>query len=359
MLSVEVQGGTGGIDLELSLEAHPGACLAIAGPSGAGKTTALRIIAGLARPDRGHVRCGDEVWLDTERGIDLPPERRRCGYMFQDYALFPRMRAWQNVAYGLEGVTRGERRAAAERHLGRFGVADLAEARPGRLSGGERQRVALARTLASSPRALLLDEPLSALDARSRPRAARELAEILAELSVPTLLVTHDFGEAALLGDQVAVLDGGRVVQRGTAEELAAGPRSAFVADLTGAVVLSGVARPQADGLTAIDLDGGGRILSVDHGSGPTAVSVYPWEIELEPSGREHVGSAQNRLPAEVRTVTSIGGRVRVGLAASQALTADVTPVAVRKLGLVPGRRVTAVWKAAATRIVSTVEEPG
>ena len=354
MLHLSAQGRAAGIEVELDLSAQAGTCLAIAGPSGAGKTTALRIVAGLVKPERGFVSCDDEVWLDTTRGIDLAPERRRCGYMFQEYALFPQMRAWQNVAFGLDSVPRSERRQRAEAQLERFGILELADARPRKLSGGERQRVALARALATDPRALLLDEPLSALDTRTRSHAARELASTFSELSVPTLLVTHDFEEAALLGNRVAVIESGRVVQQGSAAELSARPRSAAVADLTGAVVLSGSATRRDDGMTAVELERGGTIFSVDPGSGATAVSVHPWEIELEPIENRHAGSAQNRLPAEVTTITPIGGRVRVGLAASQGLTADVTPKAIESLGLAPGSRVTAVWKAAATRVVST-----
>ena len=184
-------------------------------------------------------------------GATSRPELRGCGYVFQDYALFGHMQVWQNVAYGLRGMSRGERRRRADELLERFGIAALASARPATLSGGERQRVALARALAPAPRALLLDEPLSALDARTRASASRELAAVLREASVPALLVTHDFTEAAVLGDRVAVIDGGRIVQEGTAGELAAAPASAFVADFTGAVVLTGVAREgdrRADG---------------------------------------------------------------------------------------------------------------
>jgi molybdate transport system ATP-binding protein len=271
----------------------------------------------------------------------LPPERRRCGYVFQDYALFGHMSAWRNVAFA--GVSRPEAVALLER----FGLGARADARPAELSGGERQRVAVARALARDPDVLLLDEPLSALDPRTRASAARELAAVLRESGVPALLVTHDFHEAASLGDVVGVLDGGRIVQMDAAAELSARPASAFVADFTGAVVLTGVASPGA--VTTVALDGGGTVVSTDEASGPVAASVFPWEIVLERDVA--VSSAQNHLAVEVVSVTEFGGRARVALSAGQPLVAEVTAAAVRDLELVPGARVTATWKAAATRL--------
>jgi molybdate transport system ATP-binding protein len=232
-------------------------------------------------------------------------------------------------------------------------MADLAEARPRTLSGGERQRVALARALAREPGVLLLDEPLAALDTRTRASAARELGAVLREVEVPALLVTHDFGEAAQLGDRVGVIDAGHVIQEGTPSELAAEPRSAFVADFTGAVVLTGTARGGAGGLTLVELDGGGQVSSTDAGYGPVAVSVYPWEIAIEPAGEAAHGSSQNRLAAEVLSVTTVGNRVRLGLATPQPLAAEVTTASAEALGLRAGVRVTASWKAAATRLVA------
>jgi molybdate transport system ATP-binding protein len=297
------------------------------------------------------VEAGDETWLDTRRGVDLPPERRRCGYLFQEYALFPHLSAWQNVAYPLRGSDRRQRAAAL---LDRFGMGALADARPGTLSGGERQRVALARALAREPDVLLLDEPLSALDARTRAGAVRELGALLRDADIPAVLVTHDFAEAAALGDRVAIVDAGRMLQEGTPSELAAAPQSAFVADFTGAVVLTGTARGGPDGLTHVALDGGGAVTSTDRGDGPVAVSVYPWEIAIEPAGEAPHGSTQNRLAAEVLSVTVVGNRVRLGLAGPQPLAAEITRASADALGLRPGVRVTASWKAAATRLVAT-----
>jgi molybdate transport system ATP-binding protein len=353
VLRAEASTKLGVLELEVALEVRAGECLALAGPSGAGKTSVLRIAAGLVRPERGLVEANGETWLDTERGVDVPPERRRCGYVFQEYALFPHLSAWQNVAYPLHGLARARRRERALELLSRFGLRELADARPRTLSGGERQRVALARALARKPDVLLLDEPLSALDARTRASASRELAAVLRDVEVPALLVTHDFGEAAQLGDRVGVIDAGRVVQEGTPSELAGAPRTAFVADFTGAVVLTGVAERLPDGLTAVALDGGGTVTSTDVFEGPVAVSVYPWEIAIEPAGEPVHGSTQNRLPAEVLSVTNVGNRVRLGLAGPQPMAAEITEPAAQELGLRTGSRVTASWKAAATRLVA------
>jgi molybdate transport system ATP-binding protein len=351
MLRAEVVSALRDFELALELEAQPGACLALVGPSGAGKSTVLRAIAGLHRPDRGRVALAEDVWLETAVGTDLPPERRSCGYLFQDYALFPHLTAWRNVAFGLEGVPRAERRRRAEAALARFGVAGLADASPATLSGGERQRVGLARALARDPAVLLLDEPLAALDARTAAAAARELGATLARTAAPTVLVTHDFAEAALLADEIAVIDRGRIVQRGTAGELSARPVSAFVADFAGASVLFGVASPSS-GATIVDLDGGGSVASSDRVAGPVGVAVYPWEITLEPAGAAPHGSALNRLEARVSSVTEVGNRARIGLLASQPFAAEITTESVRRLGLAPGAVVTATWKATATRLV-------
>jgi molybdopterin-binding protein len=353
VLRFETQTRRGDLELDVVLSVERGECLALAGPSGAGKTSILRVAAGLLRPVHGNVRANESTWLDTARGIDVPPDRRRCGYVFQDYALFPHLSAWQNVAYPLRGLSRHDRRARALGLLERFGLTDRADARPRTLSGGERQRVALARALARRPDVLLLDEPLSALDSRTRAAAGRELSALLRESEAPAVLVTHDFAEAAQLGDRVGIIDRGRVIQVGTASQLAAAPRSAFVADFTGAVVLTGTARAGGGGLTEVTLDGGGTVATPDAGEGAVAVSIYPWEIAIESPGEAPHGSAQNRLDAEVVSITTVGNRVRLGLLGPQPLVAEITQDSVDRMGLEPGARVTASWKAAATRLVT------
>ncbi len=351
MLAVDVATRLGDVELEVELSVPAGECLALAGPSGAGKSSLLRIAAGLVRPERGLVRCGERTWLDTEAGTQLAPEERRVGFLFQDYALFAHLSAWRNVEYGINGGSRAQRRERAHELLDRFGLAARADARPLTLSGGERQRVALARALAREPELLLLDEPLSALDAATRAHAGRELVALINAAGVPVLMVTHDFGEAALLADRVAVLDHGAVVQTGSATELAAAPASAFVADLTGAVVLTGTAHADR-GLTVVDLDGGGRVVSTDPGTGPVAVTVHPWEISVEKAGSAAGGSARNRVPATVTSVTAVGNRVRVGLMGSQPMVAELTGEAATGLGLAAGVGAVATFKATATRLV-------
>ena len=352
MLRVEVRHRLGALLLDVAITVKRGECLALAGPSGAGKTSVLRVAAGLLRPEQGRVEANGSTWLDTASDADVPADQRRCGYVFQHYALFPHLSAWQNVAYPLRGMSRTERRARALELLERFGLGQHAEARPHTLSGGERQRVAVARALARDPEVLLLDEPLSALDARTRAAAARELTAVLHQSEAPAVLVTHDFAEAAQLGDRVGVIDRGRVVQEGTPSELAARPASAFVADFAGAVVLTGIAHRGPSGSTRVELDGGGAVTSTDAGEGEVAVSVYPWEIAIEPAGEEPHGSAENRLTVEVVSLTTVGSRVRLGLAGPQPLVAEVTSGSAERLGLAAGVRVIATWKAAATRLV-------
>jgi molybdenum ABC transporter ATP-binding protein len=339
-----------GLEVELDVEA--GSCVALVGPSGAGKSTVLRAIAGLHRPEAGRIALDGQVWFDAEGGTDLAPEQRSCGYLFQEYALFPHLTAWRNVAFGLDHLPGDERRAHAEAALERFGVGRLAEQRPTHLSGGERQRVALARALARDPEVLLLDEPLAALDARTAAESGRELSSTLAQVEVPTVLVTHDFADAALLADSVAVIDRGAIVQRGTAGELSARPATSFVADFAGAAVLVGRAHRGESGLTVVDLEGGGTITSTDEVTGDVAAAVYPWEVILETAGTAAKVSAMNHVEGRVASITEIGNRARVGLEIPQPLAAEVTAASIVRLGLAPGTRVAATWKATATRLV-------
>jgi molybdate transport system ATP-binding protein len=313
--------------------------VALVGASGAGKTTVLRAVAGLVRPDRGLIALDEEVWLDAEGGIDLPPEARSVGYVFQDYALFPHLSVRKNVAFG--GAER------VDELLERFGIRQLAQARPVDISGGERQRVALARALARGPAVLLLDEPLSALDAHTRKAVRAELQELLREVRLPTLLVTHDFEDAAALADRIGVVLDGELLQVGTATELVLEPADPFVASLTGSVLLPGRARPGPDGLTEVELDDGTLVFSAERGSGRVGVVLHPWEITLARSAPND--SARNHLRAPIAALVPDGDRVRVRVGP---LTAEITAAAARELELTPGVTVVASFKATGARLV-------
>lgn len=234
--SVRVQLLLGALDLDVQLQGNS-APVAIVGPNGTGKTTLLRTIAGAHRPHAGRISVGDRVLFDSERGIDLMPEARRVGYVPQGYALFPHLNAVDNVAFGApkgQRSARHARRQAALDLLDQLDCRHLAERMPLELSGGEQQRVALARALMIEPDILLLDEPLSALDASARRAMRGYLAEHLRTQQRPAIVVAHDAKDVVALGADVCVLEGGRVVQRGTPSELRAAPASDFVAELFG-----------------------------------------------------------------------------------------------------------------------------
>jgi molybdate transport system ATP-binding protein len=324
--------------LHTALHVDPGT-LAVVGPSGAGKTTLLRAVAGLMRPSTGEIALGDDVWFSTERRINLPPERRAVGLVFQQYALFPHLTAEGNVAFG--------GRARAAEMLDRMGIAHLARVRPADLSGGERQRVALARALARDPRVMLLDEPMAALDPRTRDAVRGELRALLATLERPCLLVTHSFEDAAVLASRVAVMRDGVIVQDGTASDLVARPADAFVAALTGAEVLTGRAARGAGGLTEIALDGGGVVYSDDSLTGEVGVVVHPSEVTLARYAPDD--SALNRIEGPVRSMMALGGRTRVRVGP---VTAEVTTASAERMGFHEGDRAVAVFKASGTRLV-------
>jgi ABC-type sulfate/molybdate transport systems ATPase subunit len=326
--------------LELALDVSR--TVALVGPSGAGKTSALGVVAGLVEPACGRVSLDGERWLDTERGVSLPPERRRVGLVFQDYALFPHLSVSANVAFGACGRD-------VDALLERFRIAHLAAAHPQELSGGERQRVALARALARDPGVLLLDEPLAALDTHTKAEVRHELAELLRELALPTLLVTHDYEDAAALADEVGVLVEGRLRQLGPPAELVARPRDAFVASFTGANLLRGHAHRNGGTLTSIRLASGEELYSADEAEGDVGVVVYPWEVSVARSHEPDADSALNVVRGEVGSLFEVANRVRVRIGP---VTAEVTAASAARLELARGGIAYATFKATGTRLV-------
>jgi molybdate transport system ATP-binding protein len=325
-------------DLELALEVGA-ETVALVGPSGAGKTSVLRAVAGLARPAAGTISCGDDTWFDSVRRIDRRPEQRSVGFVFQEYALFPHLTVAQNVTFG------GGR---ADGLLRRLRIEELASAKPDELSGGERQRVAVARALARDPRVLLLDEPMAALDPHTRGRVRAELHDLLRELRLPTLLVTHDFEDAAALADRVGVLVDGRLRQVGHSTDLLGAPADPFVAEFAGANVLTGVAGAGPDGLTRVELDSGIVVYSTDEAHGKASLIVYPWDVSLGRVAPDD--SALNHLSGEILSLVPIGNRVRVRL---PFLTAEITAASAERLGLRAGETVVASFKATQARLLA------
>ena len=321
---------------DLRLELAVERTVALVGPSGAGKSSVLRAIAGLARPS-GRIALDGEIWLDAD--ICRGPEERRVGLVFQEYALFPHLSVERNVAFG------GKKRVAEL--LERFRISHLAHARPRELSGGERQRVALARALARDPGVLLLDEPLSALDAHTKDAVRLELQELLHAFELPTLIVTHDYEDAAALAGTVGVLVEGQLRQLGSPAQLVSQPKDPFVASFTGANLMRGHAQLLDDGLTRVRLESGEIVYSTDTAYGEVGVVVYPWDVSI---GRIHADdSALNLVRGEIASVTQVGNRVRVRVGP---LTAEVTAASAERLELARGGVAVASFKATGTRLV-------
>ena len=337
----------------LTEELAPGQVLVLFGPSGSGKTTVLRCLAGLDRPDSGVIHFAGETWFDGAAGIHVAPQRRRTGLLFQDHALFPHLSVEENVRYGLHGLPPAEQRARLGEISQLLGIEGLLARRPGQISGGQRQRVALARAIAPRPRLLLLDEPLSALDAPTREELRGELRALLHRLGVPSLVVTHDRTEALALGDRLAVLAEGAVRQVGPVHEVFSAPSDLVVARSVGTenVVPARIVGREA-GLVHVEV-GGARVLAVDpgHVEGEVFACIRAEEVLLE-RAPDAVTSARNQLSGTVTAMSLEGPLVRVTLDCGFRLVALVTRPGAEQVGLAVGRPAVALVKAPAIRLV-------
>lgn len=319
------------------------------GASGSGKTTILRCLAGLERPDQGHVCFGGEVWSDAARKVFLPSRKRRVGLVPQDYALFPHLTVAGNVAYGLSKVETGQRRQRVWEMFSWLGLGGLENRLPGELSGGQQQRVALARALAPRPRLLLLDEPLSALDHPTRLRLRRELRGWLHEAGVPAILVTHDRQEAAVLGDDIIVMHEGRMIQHGPVQEVFSKPVSLDVADILAVeTIMPGEIAEIQDGIATVRVSGA-SLRALADGLPPETKDVFVCiraeDVSLA-TPDHHAASPRNRLPATVTGCFREGPLVRVDLDCGFALAALLTPQGAAELELANGSHVIAEIKA-------------
>ena len=372
MLHVDLETRLNAFHLSLSFSAEPGRTTVLLGESGSGKTTVLRLLAGLLHPQRGHISLNETFYFDSKMHIAVPPAERPFGYVFQDYVLFPHLSVFENIAFGLRAqrlsrqlILRRVGEALEQVHLSGF-----EQRRPSQLSGGQQQRVAIARALALQPELLLLDEPLSALDVQTRREVRHELKRILTEVGITTVLVTHQYLEALVFGHQILVLDAGKVIQQGEQRDLLAYPRSSYVAELIGVNFFRGrIVRQETNAVYAIELQNGAQSVEVvaalkEHtpservpAIGEEAyVIVEPRSITLYQAPPE--SSARNVFRGEIVQVLRLGvslrtdgenEHVRISILLDEdlpPLTAEITEASALRMELHEGKTVYASFKA-------------
>jgi molybdate transport system ATP-binding protein len=350
-LSARFAGGRNGFALEFAIDVAPGETVAVVGESGAGKTTALRGLAGLFRPHSGAIRDGDDVWFDAQTRAFVPASRRGAALVFASGALFGHMTAAENAAFGLRasGVAKDEAHARAMEALDVVGAALLAPRLAATLSSGEEPRVALARAVALRPSVLLLDEPLSSLDVRLRPRVREALRRAIEATRAATVLVTHEPAEAMLFAQRFVVLEAGHVVQSGELDALRRRPATPYVASFAGTNLYRGRARPLGDGSSALGLHDAEIIVQGDF-DGDIGVVVDPDAVAL--SSHPSETSARNRFSGSVETVAADRGAFRVTLASNPPISARVTAHSLEALGAAPGVVLHASFKAVEARVL-------
>lgn len=345
--------GRATITAQLHLPLDPPSVTILFGPSGSGKTTILRCLAGLEQPEAGTISVGDERWFDATARVTVSPQARRLGYMAQDYALFPHYTVEGNIAYGLTGLSSQERKRRIDEVLHLLDIESLARQKPTQLSGGQQQRVALARAIARRPQLLLLDEPLSALDTPTRARLCKDLRRLLTRLVIPSVVVTHDWTEALTLGDQMAVITNGHILQAGTPQDVFSRPMNAEVAHVVGIeTVVQGTITEVRDELATVQV---GTVALTAVASPNLDFDVFVClraeDVTLELAGSAET-SARNHLKGTVQTITSLGALVQVTLDCGFPLTALITHSALRDMKLVTGSVVRAAFKAGAVHLI-------
>src|SRR5579859_3426045 len=404
MLNVALETDLNTFHLALNFSVKQGTTTVLLGESGAGKSTVLRLLAGLLHPRNGQISLQDVTYFDSEQRVNVPPQLRPFGYVFQDYVLFPNLTVFENVAFGLRAqhFVRSLIRQRVGEALERVHLLGFDQRLPTQLSGGQQQRVAIARALALRPQLLLLDEPLAALDVQTRREIRQELRHILSETAITTVMVTHQYLEALLFGEHILVLDHGRVIQQGGQRDLSQYPRSSYVAELVGVNFFQGhISRVEANTMCAIQLQNGaqsieiiatlkerdpvglpsigsssvespplrgpqvipvGRATTLGPALGSEAyVVVDPRSVTLHPNPPD--SSARNvfwgeivhmlRLHAAAPDMREEDGSVRVSItldADAPPLTAEITEASAARLGLREGQHIYASFKATEAR---------
>jgi ABC-type Fe3+/spermidine/putrescine transport system ATPase subunit len=365
MISCEIKKQLRDFELDIRFELGNGT-LVIVGKSGCGKSTTLKAIAGLITPDQGRIEVGETIYFDRQSKINITPEDRGIGFLFQSYALFPHLDVFDNVAYGLAArkISKKEQLSRVEETLHSLGITHLSKSMPSELSGGEQQRVALARAIVVKPKLLMLDEPLSALDVTTHSRVRSELKKTLSALNIPSIIVTHDYEDAISLGERILVMDKGSVIQEGTANDLLTKPRSSFVADFSGTNYFAAHVLETKDTFIHLELcEGNKRIISRhlnnvtgDREIGQSEINfmVYPWDIqlykknvldskgELDSKGKSDTmkalnGKATNIISGRIINILSYGNRARIELEASLPLTIELMSERLKELELREG----------------------
>jgi molybdate transport system ATP-binding protein len=344
------------IAADLRLACHGPVITVLFGPSGVGKSTVLRCLAGLERPTSGTIKYASETWFSDTTRENLSPQARNVGYLSQDYSLFPHLNVRRNIMYGLRGLPAEEQACRLQNVLQLLDLQGHEDRLPSKLSGGQQQRVALARALVRKPRLMLLDEPLSALDAPTRQRLRGDLRHVLKQLTIPTIVVTHDRTEALGLGDELAIMAGGRIAQTGPVQEVFSRPASVDAANILAVeTVQSGRVVGSVEELTIVEV-AGVRMTAVAQKLPKDVQEVFVCiraEDVMLIKGDPALTSARNRLRAAVRRIAIEPPMVRIDLDCGFPVLALLTRQACDELSLRVGDIVTAVIKAPAVHLIA------